>query len=46
MQRQRAWLRAYYATLRPYASGECYQYYEDPDLANWEQAYYGAVAAG
>ncbi len=39
---QRAWLRTFYSSLHPYASGQAYQNYLDPELSDWQQAYYGA----
>ncbi len=42
VSRQHDWIRSYYASMRPWASGQCYQNYLDPDLKNWRQAYYGA----
>lgn len=37
-----SWLNSTWQAMRPYASGSAYQNYIDPDLSNWQQAYYGA----
>jgi FAD/FMN-containing dehydrogenase len=43
--RQRTWQRSFWQSMRPYASGQCYQNYIDPDLTTWREAYYGANLA-
>ena len=39
------WTRDTEATLRPYASGFAFQNYIDPELADWEHAYFGTNLA-
>jgi FAD/FMN-containing dehydrogenase len=40
-----SWLADTWQAMRPYASGASYQNYIDPDLTDWQQAYYGANLA-
>jgi len=43
--RQRVWQLTFWKSMRPYASGQAYQNYIDPDLGGWRTAYYGANLA-
>jgi len=38
----RAWLLNTWQSMRSFASGQAYQNYMDPDLPNWQQAFYGS----
>ncbi len=37
-----SWMANTWQAMRPYASGAAYQNYIDPNLADWQMAYYGA----
>lgn len=41
----RSWLSSTWQAMRSYATGTSYQNYIDPDLPNWQQAYYGSNLA-
>ncbi|WP_326686770.1 MULTISPECIES: FAD-binding oxidoreductase [unclassified Streptomyces] len=36
------WARTLHSSMLPWASGESYQNYTDPELKDWRQAYYGS----
>ncbi|MEA2454487.1 MAG: hypothetical protein QOI45_749, partial [Thermoleophilaceae bacterium] len=41
----RTWINGVWRALRPFASGQAYQNYIDPQLATWRQAYYASNLA-
>ena len=41
----RRWANGVWKALRPYASGQAYQNYIDPQLKSWQRAYYGSNLA-
>jgi len=42
VSKNHSWLAETWQSMRQYASGAAYQNYIDPELANWQSAYYGA----
>ena len=38
----RSWINGVWKALRPYASGQAYQNYIDPQLTTWQRAYYAS----
>jgi FAD/FMN-containing dehydrogenase len=36
------WLETTWTSMRPYVNGQAYQNYIDPNLVNWQQAYYAS----
>ena len=38
----RQWINGVWRALRPYASGQAYQNYIDPQLSTWQRAYYAS----
>ncbi len=41
----KSWINGVWRALRPFVSGQAYQNYIDPQLTNWQQAYYGSNLA-
>jgi FAD/FMN-containing dehydrogenase len=41
----RAWINGVWRALRPFASGQAYQNYIDPQLTTWQRAYYASNLA-
>lgn len=45
VEANRSWLKDTWQAMRSYASGASYQNYIDPDLSDWQNAYYGSNLA-